>query len=63
MLILDRFENNMAVIEIKEGTIEVPRQYLPDDAKEGDILQIIVNKSETEKRKQHIKKLSDELFE
>ena len=38
MLILDRFEENLAFIEGDDGTFSVDRALLSPDAAEGDIL-------------------------
>ena len=38
MWILDRIEGDRAVIETDQGGLELPRQQLPPDAKEGDVL-------------------------
>jgi|GEM_PF-3729383 len=38
-LIIDRLEENMAVIEYETGkTFSVPRFLLPEEAQEGDVL-------------------------
>lgn len=38
MIILDRFEGDMAVLETDEGMLEIERSELPDTAAEGDVL-------------------------
>ncbi|MFP4660837.1 MAG: DUF3006 domain-containing protein [Halanaerobiales bacterium] len=63
MLIVDRFENNIAIIETEEKTIEIPRKYLPMGASEGDVLKLIIDDEGTEVRKNRIQKLADSLFE
>lgn len=60
-MILDRFENGYAVLEITEPTGEVfyknlPAEWLPEDVCEGDVLVktesgYAVDSSETEKRR------------
>lgn len=64
MLIIDRFEGNMAVIEYENSTFNVPRSLLPENAREGDVLDIDikVNKEETEQRRRKVKKMMDDLF-
>jgi hypothetical protein len=38
-IIIDRFENDLAVLETDDReTIDVPRSHLPPEAKEGDAL-------------------------
>lgn len=38
MIIIDRFENETAVLETEDGMETVMRCYLPEYAKEGDVL-------------------------
>ncbi|MBR6618592.1 MAG: DUF3006 domain-containing protein [Oscillospiraceae bacterium] len=38
MDIIDRFEGEFAVIETEDGTQNIPRTQLPEDAAEGDVL-------------------------
>jgi hypothetical protein len=63
-LIIDRFEDNFAVIEHAGGTFTIPRELLPARAKEGDVLRLIVEIDETETtdRRKKIKSLEDRLF-
>lgn len=67
MLVIDRFEGNKAVIEFstddEKSIFNIPKSVLPADANEGDIIEINVNKDATEKRKEKMRELSDELFE
>ena len=60
----DRFEEDWAVLEYKD-IFNFPRALLPDDAKEGDVINIIleINRQETHKGREFIRKLEDELFE
>ncbi|NLU10692.1 MAG: DUF3006 domain-containing protein [Tepidanaerobacter acetatoxydans] len=65
--VVDRFEDKYAVLETDDGQmLNVKRQLLPEDTKEGDVINLddmIVDKNETEIRKNIIRKLADELFE
>lgn len=62
-LIIDRFEGDYAVLEIEIGkTVSIPRILIPN-AKEGDVINISVNKAKTKERENNINKLVDELFE
>ena len=59
MIIIDRFEENCAVLETDKGTAVISRSELPDTAREGDILELrsgsyIINKAETRKRRRLI---------
>ena len=38
MIIIDRFENETAVLETEDGIKHVMRCFLPEYAKEGDVL-------------------------
>lgn len=62
-VILDRFESDYAIIEVDEDNIiSVPR-ILVGNAKEGDVIKIEVDKSNTDKRKKDIQELMDSVFE
>lgn len=62
-VIIDRFEGDMAVAELDVGKfVSIPR-VLVNDAKEGDVVEIIVRKDETEKRKKYVKDLMNQLFQ
>ena len=41
MLIIERFEGNIAIIEADNGHMELNRTLLPAKAKEGDVLTLI----------------------
>lgn len=61
---IDRFEVDYAVVELDDKTmVEIPKILVPRDAKESDVLEIRINVEETEKRKNEINDLMDELFE
>lgn len=38
MIIIDRFEGGIAVLETDEGMINAERALIPNEAKEGDVL-------------------------
>lgn len=66
---VDRFEGDKAVLECENGDMAVlERRSLPKNIREGDILDFeagscYLNKEETERRRQRIKKLMEALFE
>jgi Protein of unknown function (DUF3006) len=68
-VIIDRFEGDFAVCEEKDRTmLNVKRDKLPPDAKEGDILNIngdviTVDSATTAKRKNTVSKLFADLFQ
>ena len=44
-LIIDRFENEQAVLKFNSGeTLTWPKAKLPENLKEGDVLQVELNK-------------------
>lgn len=62
-VIIDRFEGDYAVVEIdKEKFVNLPKELVPN-AKEGDVIIIRVDHEETNKRKEHVKDLMNQLFE
>lgn len=64
MMIIDRFEGNMAVLERGDVMFSVPRDLLPSDAREGDVvnLSLTLDRIATAERKGRIKALEDKLF-
>jgi len=68
-VIIDRFEGDSAVCEKKDRTmLNVKRDKLPPEAKEGDILNInddiiTVDSAATTKRKNTVNKLFADLFQ
>jgi len=64
LCIIDRFEGNFAVIEYEDITFNFPKELLPKEAKEGDVLKfnITIDREETEKRRKAIEDLAKDLF-
>jgi len=64
LCIIDRFEGEWAVIEYAEKFFNFPKELLPKEAKEGDVLKfdITIDREETEKRRKAIKDLAKDLF-
>ena len=61
-VIIDRFEGDWAIVELDlEKFVSIPRELVPN-AKEGDVVEIIIRKDETKKRKKHINHLVNKLF-
>lgn len=59
---VDRFEGEFAVVEAENGKIyNIPCELVPD-AKEGSVINIYVDKERTEKQKNEVQSLVDELF-
>lgn len=68
MLILERFEGNIAIIENDDSHIETDRKNVAENASEGDVLTEVngryeVDKNQTEKRRSEILKLQNSLWE
>lgn len=65
--VIDRFESNFAVIETDDKKImNIKRSLLPSKAREGDVIDLesmAVDKKETFRRKEYIRKLAENLFE
>jgi hypothetical protein len=66
--IIDRFEENIAVIEIDGETQDFPKSIFPKNANVGDVVSIkgdivTILTEETEKLRKEINDLMDELFE
>ncbi len=66
--IIDRFEGNIAVVEIEGMTRDFKKSIFPESAEPGDFVeingdQVTILKDETEKRRKEIEELMDELWE
>jgi len=66
--IIDRFEDDWAVVEIDGETKDFQRAIFPNDAVAGDVVKIegnvvIVLKDETKRLRQEIEDLMDEVWE
>lgn len=62
-VIIDRFEGDFAVVELDgRGFSKIPKELIPKGAEEGTVLTIYVNKEETEKRKEEISRLFNDVW-
>ena len=62
-LIIDRFEGDFAVVELPNGQmIDFPIVLLPDNAKEGSILNITVDEDATNEKLQKVTERMNKLF-
>lgn len=62
-VIIDRFEGDYAVVEIDVNNfVNIPKVLLPG-AKEGDTINIEIDKTETNQREKLIKDLMNKVFE
>lgn len=61
-IIIDRFEGDKARVEAENGKLyDMPAELLPS-SNEGDVVDIIINKEETEKRREIASNLLHKLF-
>ena len=65
MLVIDRIEEDWAVIEYGTRTFNLPLALLPQQVREGTVigLKVTIKKKETKKRNRTMDHLSKELFE
>ena len=61
--IIDRFEGDFAVVECDGSSFDLPKYALPNDVREGDVVEVTINKNETEKVKNNAEKLLKSLFD
>lgn len=67
MTVIDRFENDIAVLETDGGIVEVERSKIPQNAREGDVLAEnngvwVVDVCGTEKRRADIREMMKRLM-
>ena len=62
-VIIDRIEGDYAIVEIGVGKIVSVPRILFQNAKEGDVFKIEIDREETDIRKEKIQKLMNNLFE
>ena len=62
-IIIDRFEGNIAVVELPDGKmIECSRALFPQNAKEGSIINITVDEKATNEKLQKNTERMNKLF-
>lgn len=59
---IDRFEEDFAVIECNKKYFNIPKNVLPSDLCEGDILEITLNVAETKSKKDNLNNRLKNLF-
>lgn len=63
IIIIDRFEGDFALVELENmEIIKIPRKLVPENAKEGDILEIRIDQEATKKRQEEVKGKFKDLF-
>ena len=62
-VIIDRFEEEFAVVELPDGTVaDMPKVLVPEGAGQGAVIDIIYNEAETKTREAYIQDKMDRLF-
>ena len=62
-VIVDRFEGNIAVVELEDGSvIDCPKTILPPNAKEGSIINITVDENATNAKLKEVTDRMNKLF-
>jgi len=63
--IIDRFENNWVVVEYNRKTFNLPRELVPPEALEGDVISIkvSVDPMATARLKEDVAETAGKLFE
>ena len=62
MFVVDRIENDIAVVEFGETYINIPLSAFKEKVSEGDVLYLTVDKVETEVRKNNLSSRLSKLF-
>lgn len=67
-MIIDRIEDGIAVVETDSGHIEVSAEALAPGVREGDAVTLkdgiyVTDRAETDRRRQYIIKLQEDLWE
>ena len=63
-VIIDRFEGAYAVVELpSRQTANLPRQVLPAEAREGDVVRIEIDTQETAIRRKNIQELMQDVLD
>lgn len=61
--VIDRFEGKFAVVELKSKKfIDIPRDAIPEKAKEGDVIRVEIDSSETQRRKHEIDEMTKDMW-
>ena len=62
MWVIDRIENDIAVIEFNNSTFDIPVSALPEGVKEGMVLNVSFDKDAENQKRQQARNLMDSLF-
>lgn len=60
---IDRFEGSFAVVELEDKSfVNIPIVSLPPEAKEGDIISVVIDSQGTAERRKKIDKMMKDLW-
>jgi len=59
---IDRFEGEYAVMECNNNHFNIPKNILPEGIKEGDIINVSVDRAETSDKKENLQNRLNKLF-
>ena len=62
MFVVDRIEGNFAIVEFGEQFLEIPLSAFKERVKEGDVLYLKVDKTETNLCEEKVKEKMNRLF-
>ena len=62
-VIIDRVEEEIAIVELENGDmVDVPKQILPNNAKEGSVINITCDEKETNAKRDAAKQKMNSIF-
>lgn len=62
MIVIDRIENDIVVVEINGSFVNIPKSVFNEEINEGDVLVLSVDKQETKNRKEMLGNKLNSLF-
>lgn len=62
MIVVDRIENDIVVVEIDGSFVNIPKSIFTEEVNEGDVLVLSVDKQETQNRKEMLGNKLNRLF-
>lgn len=62
MIIVDRIENDIVVLEIENRFYELPKFVFPETIKEGDVVSFVIDEETTSARKESLTNRLTNLF-
>ena len=62
-IIIDRFEEETAVVQTCDGAVyDIPRRLIPEGAEEGSVLSVTIDSAAEESRRAAVEKRMGDLF-